>query len=126
MLLLMIVACLVGALLARRFKAFALVPATGFLLAAVAVGGGMAGKSGRWIAVAMVVAATFLQLGYLGGSFLWSRTKTLVKTDSDSIAPQAPDPLAFKSTQEESRGLMAAEPSRGVHRAARSGTADVA
>jgi hypothetical protein len=68
MILLAIVSILVGALLGLRFRVFILVPAITFALALV-IGVGVAREAGIWwIALEMVVVATALQLGYLGGS----------------------------------------------------------
>jgi hypothetical protein len=82
---------LAGAVLARRFRLFALVPTIAFLLAVVAVGGVLAGETVRWIVAAMVAAAASLQFGYLVGAFLWSSEKTLRRIKSDSVAPQTGD-----------------------------------
>jgi hypothetical protein len=68
MILLAIVSILIGALLGLRFRVFILVPAITFALVLV-IGVGVARESGIWwIALEMVVVATALQLGYLGGS----------------------------------------------------------
>ena len=70
MLILTMISFLVGVVLGLRFKVFILVPAIGLALALVAVNG-IVIEEGIWrLAGAMVVVATFLQLGYVGGSIL--------------------------------------------------------
>jgi hypothetical protein len=70
MLILTMISLLIGAALGLRFKVFILVPVIGLALAMVAVNGA---GDGTWqLVVTMVVVATFLQLGYLGGSILQS------------------------------------------------------
>jgi len=70
MLILTMLSFLVGLVLGLRCKVFTLVPAIGLALAAVAVSGFVL-EEGVWRVVgAMVVVATFLQLGYFGGSIL--------------------------------------------------------
>ena len=62
---------LIGLVLGLRFKMLILVPAIGLTLAIVAVNGNV--DDGVWRLVGtMVVAAIFLELGYLGGSVLHS------------------------------------------------------
>lgn len=68
MALLAIIGTLIGAVLGLRFKMFILVPVTSFALAIVAGGGFARGDGFLWIAAAMVLVATFVQLGYLGMS----------------------------------------------------------
>jgi hypothetical protein len=59
---------LIGVVLGLRFKVLILVPAIGLALAMVAVNGAGAGT---WQLVGtMVLVATFLQLGYVGGGIL--------------------------------------------------------
>ena len=63
-----IVSILVGTLLGLRFRVFILVPTITFALVFV-IGVGVAREAGIWwIALEMVLVATALQLGYLGGS----------------------------------------------------------
>jgi hypothetical protein len=70
MFILAMISFLVGAVLGLRFKVFILVPAIGLALAVAAVTGIGVGD-GVWRLVGtMVVAATLLQLGYVGGSIL--------------------------------------------------------
>jgi len=70
MLILTMLSFLVGLVLGLRCKVFTLVPAIGLALAAVAVSGFVL-EEGVWRVVgAMVVVATFLQLGYFAGSIL--------------------------------------------------------
>ena len=60
----------IGVVLGLRCKVFILVPAFGLALAAVAVNGFIV-EEGVWRVIgAMVAVATFLQLGYFGGSIL--------------------------------------------------------
>jgi hypothetical protein len=99
MLALMAIAALVGAILAMRFKVFALVPATVLLLVAVLVIG-LAGRglSIWWIGVMMFAAATSLQLGYLGASLLQmalpgNRRRREPISGDNQTHPEAP-PLA--------------------------------
>jgi hypothetical protein len=72
MLILAIISFLIGVALGLRFKVLILVPAIGLALAMVAVHG-IVVEDGVWRLVGtMVVVATFIQLGYLGGSVLHS------------------------------------------------------
>jgi len=57
-------------MLGLRFKVLILVPVTGFAWAIVAVDGIARGDSVWQLAIAMVVVATSVQLGYLGGGVL--------------------------------------------------------
>jgi hypothetical protein len=59
---------LVGLVLGLRFKVLILVPAIGLTLAMVAVNGNVDGV--WWLVGKMVVAAVFVQLGYVGGNIL--------------------------------------------------------
>jgi hypothetical protein len=68
MLILTIIIFLVGLVLGLRFKVLILVPTIGLTLAMVAVNGNVDGV--WWLVGKMVVAATLLQLGYVGGSIL--------------------------------------------------------
>ena len=68
MLILTMISFLIGLVLGLRFKVFILVPAIGLALAMVAVNGA---GDGTWQLVGtMVVVASSLQLGYVGGSIL--------------------------------------------------------
>jgi hypothetical protein len=70
MLILAMISFLAGAVLGLRFKVLVLVPAIGLASAVVAVDG-IGLQDGVWrVAGMIVVVATFLQLGYLGGSIL--------------------------------------------------------
>jgi hypothetical protein len=72
MLILAIVSFLIGVSLGLRFTVLILVPAIGLALALVAANGIVA-EEGIWRLVSsMVVVATFVQLGYLGGNVLRS------------------------------------------------------
>jgi hypothetical protein len=68
MLILALIIFLVGLVLGLRFKVFILVPVIGLTLAMVAVNGNVDGV--WWLVGKMVVAAIFLQLGYVGGNIL--------------------------------------------------------
>jgi hypothetical protein len=70
MLALIAIAALVGATLALRFKVFALVPTTIFLLAIVAIGFVFRGDPIWWVGVVMSATAASLQLGYFVASLL--------------------------------------------------------
>jgi hypothetical protein len=70
MLALIAIAALVGATLALRFKVFALVPATIFLLVIVAIDLRLRGDAIWWVGVAMFATAASLQLGYFAASLL--------------------------------------------------------
>jgi len=59
---------LVGAVLGLRFKVLILVPAIGFSVLVVTVNGIVLGESVWRLALVMVVAATAIQLGYIGGT----------------------------------------------------------
>ena len=70
MLIITTISILVGIVVGLRFKVFILVPTVGLATALVAANGIMLGD-GIWrIAATMVIAATLLQLGYVGGSVL--------------------------------------------------------
>jgi hypothetical protein len=59
---------LVGAVLSLRFKVLILVPAIGCSVVMVTANGIVLGESVWRLALAMVVAATAIQLGYIGGT----------------------------------------------------------
>jgi hypothetical protein len=81
MLILTTISIFAGIVLGLRFTAFILVPAVGLALALLAANG-MAHEDGVWSLVAtMVVVATFLQLGYIGGSVLRFIMGTVRATD---------------------------------------------
>jgi len=65
---LVILAFLVGAVLAQRFRVLVIVPVAGIIwFAAIAIG--ISRESGvLWIATMMAATVTMLQLGYLAGS----------------------------------------------------------
>jgi hypothetical protein len=67
MLILMAIGILVGAVLGLRFKVLVLVPVICVALAIVLVDGIARGDGLWWLALAMVVIATSLQLGYILG-----------------------------------------------------------
>jgi len=67
MLTLSLISLLAGAALGMRFKVLVLVPAIFLALLAILAGGISASASFSFVALAMVIAATCLQLGYLLG-----------------------------------------------------------
>src|SRR5260370_32747194 len=68
MMTLAVIGMLVGSALGLRLKVFVLIPAIGFALALV-IAVGIARESGIWwLALAMAMFTSALQLGYLGGS----------------------------------------------------------
>jgi hypothetical protein len=67
MLTLAIVTLLTGILLGMRFKVLVLVPALALAIGAVLAGGVAHQEDAGAIALAMLIAAVGLQLGYLGG-----------------------------------------------------------
>lgn len=70
MLTLAIISLLIGVSLGLRFTMLSLVPAIGLALALVAANG-IVVEEGIWRLVgSMVVVATFIQVGYLGGNVL--------------------------------------------------------
>ncbi len=68
MIILATIGTLIGAVLGLRFKVLVLVPVMVFALAIVAVDGIARGDSVWQLVAAMVVVATSVQLGFLGGS----------------------------------------------------------
>jgi hypothetical protein len=70
MLMLLVGGILIGAVLSLRLNVFVLIPVTCAALMIVAVGEAARGDSLWYIAGTMVLVATALQLGYLGGSAL--------------------------------------------------------
>jgi hypothetical protein len=64
----LILGVLVGAVLGMRLRAFILIPTTAFAFIAIAGIGAVRGDIPSSIAIAMVLAAISLQLGYLAGS----------------------------------------------------------
>jgi hypothetical protein len=67
MIILAIMAIIIGALLGQRFKVFVLVPAIA-VGSATTFGIGMAHDNSLWsVLLAMVLAISALQMGYLGG-----------------------------------------------------------
>lgn len=70
---------LIGVVLGLRFKVLILVPTIGLALSMIALNGT---ADGIWRLVGtMILVATFLQLGYVGGSFL--RLATFAKRDAE-------------------------------------------
>ena len=72
MLILTMLSFLVGVVVGLRFKVFILIPTIGLALAIVAVSGVGVGDGAWQLIGTMVVVATFIQLGYLGGSVFQS------------------------------------------------------
>jgi hypothetical protein len=91
MTLLTIISIVIGAGLGLRFPLIVLVPAICLAFAMVAVGGILYGESGWWIAIAIAVVATSLQLGFFGGFRL-----RLARNESSAIRrgkmPNTPTP----------------------------------
>jgi hypothetical protein len=96
MLILTMISLLIGVVLGLRFKVFILVPAIGLTLAMVAANGNVA--DGVWRLVGtMVVAAIFLQLGYVGGSIL--RFGISARRAADRGRTSIPTPTKAPSSQ---------------------------
>jgi hypothetical protein len=70
MLILTMISFLIGVVLGLRFKVLILIPIIGLALGMVAVHGIAVEDGVWWLVGKMVVVATFLQLGYVGGSIL--------------------------------------------------------
>ena len=70
MLLLAVLSALCGALIGLRFGVLALLPAAGASLVLIAGGGLILGAGLAHMAIAFVIAAVALQLGFLGGAAL--------------------------------------------------------
>jgi len=69
MLILLVCSILLGAVLGTSFKVFILIPAIPHWMVAVTVVGIGRGDNLWTLAPAVILAATALQLGYLGGTF---------------------------------------------------------
>jgi hypothetical protein len=65
-----IVGLLLGSALSLHFKMFVLVPVMPFTLTIVAMGEGSFGQTISWIAVALALVASSVQMGYFMGSSL--------------------------------------------------------
>ena len=65
MLMIVAIGVVAGFALGLRFRVLILVPSIGLALAIIAIAG--IGHSTGWIALAMVIAAASIQMGYLGG-----------------------------------------------------------
>lgn len=61
---------LLGVVLAARFKVAAVIAAVPVVLIVVSTAGAKQ-HDGLWVAIAMIVAAVSVQLGYLGGGLIW-------------------------------------------------------
>jgi hypothetical protein len=93
-----IISILVGTALGLRFEVFILVPTIGLTLTVVAVAGIASGDGVWWLVATMVLVATFLQLGYIGGDVLRSVIGAAPATDhrgpsmpSAKAMPQPPE-----------------------------------
>jgi hypothetical protein len=88
MLILMMISVLIGVVLGLRFKVFILVPAIGLALAIAAAVNGIVVGEGAWQLVGtMVVVATSLQLGYVGGSIVQFVTATRASDHGKASVP---------------------------------------
>ena len=85
-------AMLIGALLGLRFKVLILVPA--IIIGSATLGIGMAHSNSLWFTLlAMVLAITALQMGYLGGAVIrFVSAGARVRKDAPGIIPAAQRP----------------------------------
>ena len=67
---LILLALLVGAVLAMRYKVLALIPAIGLTITAIFVGGVVRGDSLSIISITAFLVASCMQVGYLGGAVI--------------------------------------------------------
>jgi hypothetical protein len=88
-----LVGLIVGATIAMHFRVFALIPAIILMLATIAIVGMLHWESGMWIASSMALAATSLQLGFLGGGIILFalREKPEHQIKSGGITRRFPD-----------------------------------
>ena len=86
-------AMLIGALLGLRFKVLILVPAI-IIGSAATLGIGMAHSNSLWFTLlAMVLAITALQMGYLGGAVIrFINAGTRVRKDTPEVVATAQRP----------------------------------
>jgi hypothetical protein len=83
MIILAAIGLLVGAALGLRFSVFILIPAICFALIIAAVDGIARGHEVWWIASTMVIAATSIQVGYIGGIVVRSASEVMTATRDD-------------------------------------------
>jgi len=87
MLLLAVLSALCGALIGLRFGALVVLPAAAASLVLIAGGGLILGIGLAHIALAFVIAAVTLQLGFLGGAALRTHTPDPQRTPPRFLAP---------------------------------------
>jgi hypothetical protein len=85
-----IVGLLLGAGLAPRFRVFVLGPVVLVMLAIIGINGILRGETVWWMASAMLVGATSLEFGYLGGCFLHLVVGSREKSKSGSTHSCSP------------------------------------
>jgi hypothetical protein len=73
---------LLGGALSLHFKMFVLAPVTPVMLTIVAMGEGSLHQTISWIAVALALVATSVQLGYFIGSALFAAKRGLPRRPS--------------------------------------------
>jgi hypothetical protein len=83
MLILAAIGLLVGAALGLRFSVFILIPAICFALIIAAIDGIAGGHEVWWIASTMVIVATSIQVGYIGGVVVRSASEVMTVTRDD-------------------------------------------
>ena len=81
---------LVGATLGLRFRLIVLAPAICLAFAVVVTNGIVHGETAGWTAIAMVVVATSLQLGFLGGFSLRLASQGAFATRPGRISVSTP------------------------------------
>ena len=89
---------LVGAVLGLRFRVLILVPAIGLVAAGVTANGIVIGDSLWRLALVMVVAATAIQLGYVGGTVAKVLFGSASSTLTSSAHRHQPTPDAASRT----------------------------
>ena len=90
----MMISLIIGIVLGLWFKVFVLVPAIGLALATAAVHGVVVEEGIWWLVGTMVEVATFIQLGYLGGSILRSVTDGTRAAEKGKASMPASNELA--------------------------------
>src|ERR1700730_12259213 len=83
MIILAAIGLLVGAALGLRFSVFILIPAICLALIIAAIDGIARGHEVWWIASTMVIAATSIQVGYIGGIVVRSASEGMTATRDD-------------------------------------------
>ena len=89
MLTLAIVCVFVGGALGLRFNVFVLIPAVGFALVFVVTFSIACNNGIWWVALAIAMVTTALQLGYLGGSMTWLVLALMRSASTPAALPQA-------------------------------------